>query len=372
MNDLKHIPQGIDRIDDWVRQDYQRAQAQARLPDISGQNISRFIFGDRIVTQFTEYVQYVGMAREYAGRLQSKKPEKKKPPRMRGQDIPFFNRNARPRFWIQRISLSGTTGNRIPLEGTVTDIVNDQRFIGRPTEIDLASRKQDGIAFTLHGTLNYLEDAPREDFELSYANFSLKNVSLSNSALLPNAVSEGTGAITSALYLQRDSLKSTIRFQADQLQFAMHQDHAPRNQVERLIQSMVQSIHHLEFQAVLAGERNDLTLSLTSNLDEIYQRNLESTVVREIERARQEIQNRIDRAAAMHRTRLTNFIRDKEQQLQAEIDRYEQMARQQLDMLEQKRDDLETELQARVQAELDRQKSKLKEDALDQLRNLVK
>ncbi|NIR57472.1 MAG: hypothetical protein GWM98_27235, partial [Nitrospinaceae bacterium] len=65
--------------------------------------------------------------------------------------------------WIQQVSLSGTTANQIPLEGTVTDIVSEQRFIGRPTEIDLASRKQDGIAFSLHGTLNYMEDEPREE-----------------------------------------------------------------------------------------------------------------------------------------------------------------------------------------------------------------
>ncbi|HKJ66831.1 MAG TPA: TIGR03545 family protein, partial [bacterium] len=221
VNDLKRIPDGIDRIDDWVRQDYQRAQALAQLPDISAQNISRFIFGDRIVNQFTKYIQYVGMAREYAGKLQSGKPEKKKPPRGRGQDIPFFSKNARPRFWIQHVSLSGTTGNQIPLEGSVRDIVSDQRFIGRTTVIDLASRKQDGIAFTLHGTLNYLENEPQEQFELQYANFSLKNANLSNSALLPNAVSEGVGAITSSLHLQGDSLNSTIRFQANQLQFAI-------------------------------------------------------------------------------------------------------------------------------------------------------
>ena len=362
-SDLREIPGTLDTIDTWITADYQRIKSKARLPDISPGNISRLIFGDKLVNQYTKYAGYVGTARNYFNRLKADNdPEKQSPPRMEGQDIHFYNKNARPRFWIKRISLSGVTGNQLPVRGEVTNIVSDQRLIGNTTDIVVESLPESGTSFLLEGTLNYLDDSPSESFELRYAGFSLKNSNLSTSPLLPNRVSEGTGTMESSLAFQEDSFNSTIRFHTDNIRFAMRDRQQKVNQLERIVQSIVEGINTLEFTARITAENDQTNLSIDSNLDELFADNLRSTVLKEVERARSEIRSRIETKVKDYRTELRGLVDQREAELRAQLEKYEQRADEVRDRLEERKKELEQEIEQR--------KSQLQEEGMDRLKDL--
>jgi len=360
VSDLQAAQTDLNAIDNWITEDYQRAQSIARLPDIAAGNISRFLFGDKVVNQFTRYTGYVGTARSYLGRLKANnEPTKERPPRMEGQDIHFFTRNARPRFWIKRISLSGVTGNQLPLAGEVNNIVSDQRLIGETTNIRVESLPESGTSFTLDGTLDYMNDTPRESFNLSYAGFSLVNNRLSNSSLLPNEIQAGNGTLEATLDMGANSLYSTIRFDSRNLRFGMSEANTG-NQMTQIIQSIIAEVSALDLTAQIVADSSDLNFSLNSNLDDVLQDNLRSTVLREIERARNEVRSRVDAEVEKYRRQLESVIEERETELRAQINEYSQYADEVRELADEKIAVLREQLEQQIE-----------DEGLDRLRNLL-
>ena len=189
-SDLKQIRSKIDNVENWIAEDYSRAFSLANIPEINAENIGKLIFGKNLVNQISTYLGYAALAREYthSNGSDSDTPKEKSPPRLKGQDIYFYNKNARPDFWIKKLNLSGQTESDLSWEGLATNIVSDQRQIGATTDIAIQGKNAGGVKLDLKGILNYLDPEPAESFEVKYSGFSLANYPLSASRMLPNKI----------------------------------------------------------------------------------------------------------------------------------------------------------------------------------------
>lgn len=364
LSDLDQARGSLDQVDNWIEADYRRARSLARLPDISAQNIGAMIFGDQIIGRFNKYLGYVGKAREYAAKVISDKPEKKDPPRLKGQDIYFFNKNARPDFWIKKINLSGETADQLRLEGLAQNIVSDQRFIGKTTEIKIQGSKESGAKAAFNATLNYLETEPAENFELNYAGFSLANTSISKSKLLPKKVKKGTGTVIAALNLHGKEINSEIKFIAANLTFDFSALEQKSSQLERMIASTIKGIDKIDVLAKVSGEQDNLDLSIKSNLDDLLMKSLRETVSKEIDKAKQQIQARIDKEVGKYRDQLNALVQGKEKELKAEMKKIEDLVKEQEQKIEDKKKEIE--------AQIEKEKKKLGKDAARKLKDLFK
>ena len=63
IGDLDSVQAGIGLVDNWVKNDYQKALEKAKLPDLSKQNIGKFIFGDKIVAQVNRVLSIAAKVR---------------------------------------------------------------------------------------------------------------------------------------------------------------------------------------------------------------------------------------------------------------------------------------------------------------------
>jgi len=358
-SDLKQARDTLKRVDDWIASDYQRAKSLAQLPDISAQNISRFLFGDKVVNQFNQYAGYMATAREYLTKFKrDNTPAKKSPPRMEGQDIHYATENPRPKFWIKRISLSGETGGELPLSGEVHNIVSDQKTIGQPTKFQVASQPESGTRFSLDGVLNYMGDSPEESFDLNYSNFSLKNSHLSNSPLFPSEIDAGKGSIEATLNIGGELLKSTIDFQAHQLQYSLNKLES-NSRLASMLQSVLSGINSLNLTTQINSDSSNLNFSLNSNLDDVLQQNLKSTLVNKIEHAQEEIRSRIEAKVSDNRNQLQSLVSNQEKQLRQQIEQYDSQSAEAQKLVDKKIEALRSKLE-----------EKAKGDALDQLKDL--
>lgn len=95
---ISSIKSDVASVDDWIKDDYKSAMSMAKLPDIDAQNIGKMIFGKQLVDQVNTYLGYAQQARRYSEKLISDETKDKNPPRLKGQDIYFYNKNARPDF----------------------------------------------------------------------------------------------------------------------------------------------------------------------------------------------------------------------------------------------------------------------------------
>ena len=217
--DFSSIQSQIGQIDDWIKDDYTRALSLAKIPRINAETIGKLLFGRRVVDQINGYLDYIALARKYSSGQDKEKPEKQSPPRLKGQNIYFYNKNARPDFWIKKINISGLTENEVSWEGKVSDIVSDQRQIGKTTNISVGGGKAGGMNISLTGLLDYLNDQPAESFKLVYSGFSLANMNLSKSSLLPNKIANGTGAVRTELDINADEINGALSFSGTKMKF---------------------------------------------------------------------------------------------------------------------------------------------------------
>ncbi|MCK4559383.1 MAG: TIGR03545 family protein [Calditrichia bacterium] len=339
--DLKNIKGRILQVDDWVKEDYSRALSLAKIPDINAENISKMIFGERVVNQITTYLDYIATARKYTSGFDSGKPEKESPPRLKGQDIYFYNQNARPDFWIRKLNLTGQTENNILLSGLINNIVSDQRQIGKITDIAIEGKNEHGVRLALNGSLDYLSEEPAENFNLQYSGFSLADYQISRSKLIPNKIESGTGSVQSKLGLKGDQIEGEVSFTGKKLRFDMSGSDRGLNEIEEIIQSVIKSISTIDISAKVRGTGDNLHFSINSNLDDVLMNKMGSIVNERFEKAKKEITQRVDYEIDKYRAELDKLVTEKEKLLQTEMDKYERMLEKEKNRADGKKKEIE-------------------------------
>jgi uncharacterized protein (TIGR03545 family) len=334
-SDLQHSGSKIGLVDDWIKQDYQRALDKARLPELSKENMARFLFGGQVVNQATQALATVNTIRGYAEKFKSDKPKKEKPPRLKGQTIYFVAPTKYPNFWIKKLELSGHTTRGLVVEGTVKDITTQQSLIGRATTLQINAKRSDGAGAALFGELNYLGDSPHESFKLEMEKMPLQNVKISSSSLLPQRVESGIGRLTTSLELGGASVDGKFMFAADNLQFAFA-DQAPQKRLEQILQRLVQSATKLDLNVTLASSDERTDLRLNSNLDDLFASELKSMLSDEVANARAKIESYVGEKVAKYKEQFNALVSSKTASLQAEMASLENLLNTQKQAVEEK------------------------------------
>ena len=68
-SDLTALRRSIGSIDEWVREDINRAESVAKLPELNAQNIGVALFGENLLGDFNKYLGYANTARKYGSRF---------------------------------------------------------------------------------------------------------------------------------------------------------------------------------------------------------------------------------------------------------------------------------------------------------------
>ena len=339
--DLKNINDQMLQVDDWVKEDYARALALAKIPDMNTENISKMIFGEKIVDQLTTYLDYIATVRKFTSKSDSENAEKPSPPRLKGQDIYFYNKNARPDFWIHKLDLSGYTNDNVQFSGLVNNIVSDQRQIGKTTDIAIEGKNDQGVKLALTGNLNYLSDQPEESIDLQYSGFSLADYQISKSKLLPNKIENGKGTIQTEFSLKGDQINGKLSFIGKNLAFSKSDNNNQLSEVEGIIQSVVTSISTVDISAGVAGTSDNLRFSISSNIDKMLMNKIGTIVNERFEKVKNDIRQGVDRAIGNQRAELDKIINEKGNLLDSEINKYEQMIDKEKKIADSKKKEIE-------------------------------
>jgi len=192
--DYKSTSKDFKNVQEWISQDYAKAMKMAKLPDFSIENIGKMIFGKEMAGQFTTYLGYADMAREFLEPSGDSPPKVQDPPRLKGQNIHFVKRYADPDWWVKEVEISGYPAEGVKLNGHIFDLVSNQRQINKTTDFEASGTGESGGKIALNGTLNYLDSIPEEKFQLAYTGFSLINRKLTSSPYLPGKINAGIGS----------------------------------------------------------------------------------------------------------------------------------------------------------------------------------
>ena len=360
-SDLKTAA-AVSRIDDWVKQDVSRALAMARLPDLSAQNIARFLFSAKVVNQVNRVLGLVDWVRSMAARVPAGAPEKEKPPRLKGQTIPFSRRGDLPGFWLKNLTLSGALPNGLELEGRLSDLASEPRLTATTTRLGFSGVREDRAAVNFNGELDYLNDSPREQFELQFSAMPLQSMRLSDSDLLPSRLGRGSGDLSAALQIGEQNLEGEIFFQGRDLAFDFEGE---AEGLEEMVRNIVRRTDEINFRAALVGSAEQTRFGIQSNLDDLFMENIRAAASTEVERARLKISDQVNRRVRPHQQRALEWIGTQESELRALLSDYDDRLQNEIDRLEELRNQVEQRIEREKRAGAERLEQEAKERLKD-------
>ncbi|WP_103665935.1 TIGR03545 family protein [Gracilimonas amylolytica] len=340
-NDYGTTRDEISQIDNWIQDDFQRAVNVAQLPDLDVQNIGKALFGENLLGDYAVYLEYVALAREYGSRFVGSDEETEKIPRYEGVDYHFTDKYDLPDLWFRNIELSGKTLTGIAISGQVTDISNDQEKAGEPIRFNIGGQDENQVNLSLNGEFNYLEDKPRESFEMNYSGFTLANTKLSGSDLLPYDLQTGKGNVNVSLDLIDKRIDSRIDYIANELSFDFASAGEPKNQLESLIRRSISSTDEIDVTALVDNVEGPLRIRLRSNIDDLFMNALRQTVSEEVAEARRKIEAEVQRQVAGKKEELAAFKSEKEAEIMERYNAIQEKIREQVEKVEQKQKELE-------------------------------
>ena len=366
-SDLKSLKADYRQVDNWIKEDIKAGMKLAHLPDFSAKNIALFLFGRPITEKVTAYLGYLAKVRYYAQKYRQLKPEKEeKPPRFRGQDIYFYNPNARPDFWLKKLSLSGQTPAGLNLSGELTDAVSDQRLIDRPTRLIVTGSDQKKQQMELAAELNYLKETPQEKIRFRYDNYPLREKTIVKSKNFTSRVRGGVADIRANFVSEGDRLSGSIAFAAKNLKVEniTPQTKTSDLSVYTILDKVLSETRRFHVTAAITAREKKVRLKIQSDLDDLLVNKIKQTVGAKIEKQKRKIQAEIERRVSQKKEELAAWITGKEKELRAKAAGYDKQIRAELAKIEQKKKEL--------QKKIDDQKKKLGKDAANKLKGLFK
>src|SRR5690606_39218545 len=106
--DVSDFQGTVSQIDEWIRKDQAKIAAELQLPSLDANDLSKQIFGDKVMGQVGEFEKTVRMVRgQISSGAASKEPEKvEKTVRGLGKEYHFGVKKGYPGFWLKKLSVS--------------------------------------------------------------------------------------------------------------------------------------------------------------------------------------------------------------------------------------------------------------------------
>ncbi len=367
---IAQIKTSPDVVKQWINQDYQRALQLAHLPEISVKNVADILFGRQIINKVQAVSGYVGTARYYMEKVKSTQPKKKEsPPRLKGQDIYFSSKRNWPKFWIKQISLSGVAMNEVQLAGNVKDVVSSQAVIGKPTTFAVNGTRRDQAALKVDGTFDYLGEKPTETINVNFQNMPMSNIKLSDSPILPYKFQQGSGRVNSMLQFQGSDFLADVKFVASGVRFDYSDKPVGLNpRLVEITRSIAEAINTINVQAVAKRTGDKFSFSINSNLDNLIYNKMKEIVSGEVEKARQQLEQRVRAEVEKYQKNLEALTAQKKQELQSRLDLAQAEIQKRTDEIQAKRKEIED----RIEQEKKKLQKNLENQAKDKLKDLFK
>jgi uncharacterized protein (TIGR03545 family) len=329
------------QVDNWIKDDYQRALNVAKLPDLDIQNIGKALFGQNLLGDYAAYLEYVAIARKYGNRLIGEEDSTQGIPRYEGLDYEFTDKYNYPGFWFKNIELSGRTKSDIDISGMVTNISSSQKKTGEPVKFDLNGTDENKVALTVNGEFNYLEEKPRETFTVNYAGFTLSKARLSPSDLLPYKLKSGKGELNVEMNIIGKRIDSRIDYLTKNISFDFEAAGQPKNRIESLIRNAIGSTDQIDVAVLIDNLDGPLRVRVRSNVDELFMNALRQTVSQEVENAKRKIEAEVQKQVEGKKEQLEEFKAEKEAELRQRYEEIQAKVEEQLKVVEEKKKELE-------------------------------
>ena len=380
---LDAVTREINKLAAMANQDYEALLKLAKIPDFKNINFTEILLGKSLVDQSGQIIDLVDKIQAFLP-PPAKNPPKKQHPRG-GQDIIFPGRRTYPNFLIEYIGISARK-NGLPqnggfyAQGAVTGITSDPPIYGAPLRINLSGNAPGNFYLALRGNMDHITEQIDDNFSLEVANLAIPDLAIGQQSFLPKSISVGNTAIRSNLEITSGEFTLDLAIDGKNLiwNYGTGQPAAASGTIGELLESVVREtlsrMDQVTISYRLTGRDQQLAVSITSNLDKLFNERLNQVINEKFAQLKKDIKAQVERELQTKQQELEKTKNQYQQQLTAQYQELQTLINRETKAVEAKTKALEerikNELNQKATSETDKAKKEL-EDQLNKLKQQI-
>ncbi len=349
--DFAQLRTDIAALKEAAEGDYRALLGLAKLPNFNSINYTESLLGSPLLNESTTFVRLADeLQRMIPVRIEN--PPKEKHPRG-GQDIVFPGRKTYPRFLIRHISISGqgTPGSFAAgfyAKGSLKGVTSEPQVYGQPMLAALSGTAGDSF-FNANGRLDHLSSGLDTRLDIDLGGLPLPDIELPDSPYLPQRLTSGTAEINSEVRIRPEYLLVDLTLSGNHLIGQYSQPTDDDDLMRGIIRDALSRIDTLNLRYRLETVGKELTMRISSNLDEMIASRFKAVIGERIAQFTATIRARVDAELQASQQKLEATRAEYEAKIGSKVDEVRLM----LDREEQKLAAKKQELGAK-QKELER------------------
>ena len=311
------------QLEKMVQDDINGIANKLNIPSLDPKEINKMLLGNLVAAQLGSLYKYKDAAREYmptksAAERKKEKASKKLTPKERAQgvDYKFPKKKSYPQFWLQKAKISSDSkkGEGGDLTGTLTDLTDNPRHLGKPTVLEFTGGfpHQNITNVTGNIIIDHTTDTPVETGELSVGSFPVTKNTLTKSSDLELGYNKAVGSSKIKFIMKDQTLQLASNSIFREIEYYSS---AKDKLVARLLQGVVGDLNDLTLNIRAKGGWGDLGLNINSNLGDKLSKAIKGQISGEIDKARKDVENHIRGIVGAEKGKLKGQIGQLEKQL---------------------------------------------------------
>ena len=336
----------VDSLDDVAKGDLQRLLSMARLPELNTGGIAKLLVGQEMYNRALTYLHWIDVARTHIHK-RAPSPAEENPPRLKGQNIHFAVERNYPKFWIQKILISGgmdstQQAEHIHARGEARNITDDQSATGVPLTVALEGAQGGHRALTLAASFDRTKEIPDDEYSATLTGVPLAGFELGRTDFLPAKVANAMIGAGIKVSVPGDRLDSHARidFSGMKVEFAAE----PRNEVEKLVRDVLEGIKAFDVDLRLWGEVGKFDVALATDLDDQIAARVTAVLGAEVARLRDQLRAKLDEKIDAQRREFEKFFAEKKNAVEQQLTANRTLVDQKLALLDGKKKELTDQL----------------------------
>ena len=347
-SDLSKLSGSVPGLDQVVSDDFHHLLSLARLPDLNAAGIARNLVGREMYDRALGYLHYIDLAR---ATIKKHSPPQKDPdpPRMKGQNIQFPVERAYPKYWIQRVLVSGGTDSAtqtdyVRARGEVLNITDDQSVTRTPTTASLEGTLARKRAMTLRALFDRTKEQPYDEYTATLSGVPVSAFQLGNSDFLPTKVTDARLTSTVRVTVPGDQfdLRADLAFSGLHLQFPSE----TRNKIESIVRDVLNNVSAFDVTLRMWTTGGRVDVALATDLDDQISAKLKDVVGAEFTKLQNDLRSKFDARIAEKRKEFDDLYASKRAAIEQRLGAYKQLVDQQSSALEAKKKELTDRLES--------------------------
>jgi len=149
-------------------------------------------------------------------------------------------------------------------------------------------------------------------------------------------------------------------------------ERAPRNDVERIVRSILESVRGFHLDVRFWNTNGKLDVALATDLDDQIAARTKQVIGEEVARLEREVRAKIDEKIAEKRKEFEKIYEQKKAEVEGRIREYETLINEKIAMVEAKKKELQDRIEAEKNKQVNDAKKKVEDEAKKRLEGLKK